>query len=381
MRAYRVISADGHTIEPPGMWQRYLPSAFQQQAPRLVKDPKGGDAWEFQRGVAPMPIGLVTTPGKTYEQFDWYGATYETINRGCFEGAARLKEQDVDGVDAEVLYPSQRTLGYFMRNPDEAFHLAGVRAYNNWIWEEYSAADRDRLIPMAQMPNLGIEPARVELRAAKERGFRGVVISGWPSGNAAISEADDPFWAEAEALAMPVMIHGGIDARRDDAKAAATFSAVSGMTLVQLGGGVGGFSTTMAAMIYSEMFDRFPGLTCAGVEVGAGWVPAALEHMDDHYWRNRRWANSNLSLLPSEYFHRNWAVTFITEPFAVRNRYDVGIANMLWSTDYPHHRTDWPYSRKVIAENFQGVPEAERYQITCGNAVRIYQLPQVAERV
>src|SRR5438046_792993 len=100
MREYRVISADGHTIEPPDMWLRYLPKKFHEQAPRLVKDPEGGDAWEFQRGVAPMPIGLVTTPGKTYEQMAWFGSTYATINRGCFEGAARLAEQDRDGVDA-----------------------------------------------------------------------------------------------------------------------------------------------------------------------------------------------------------------------------------------------------------------------------------------
>src|SRR5205823_11712594 len=183
-----------------------------------------------------------------------FGSTYATINRGCFEGAARLAEQDRDGVDAEVLYPSQRTLGYFMRNPDTAFHLAGVRAYNTWIWEEYSAPDRDRLVPMAQMPNLGLEAAIAELRAAADRGFRGVVISAWPSGNPNLTEADDPFWAAAEEMDLPVMIHGGIDAVRGDAKAAAAFSTESGMSLVQLGGTVGSFSKTLATMIYAELF-------------------------------------------------------------------------------------------------------------------------------
>ena len=80
---YRVIDADAHTIEPPGMWERYLPAKFQDKAPKLVKDHKGGDAWEFQRGVTPMPIGMVTTAGQRYEEFDWFGHGYDDIRKGC----------------------------------------------------------------------------------------------------------------------------------------------------------------------------------------------------------------------------------------------------------------------------------------------------------
>ena len=61
-RAYRIISADTHTIEPPDMWQRHLPKESHDRAPRVVKEPEGGDAWEFHRGAPPMPIGLVTVP-------------------------------------------------------------------------------------------------------------------------------------------------------------------------------------------------------------------------------------------------------------------------------------------------------------------------------
>ena len=68
---YKVISADGHTIEPPDMWSRYVDKRFHDRIPRLVKDPMGGDAWEFDRGAPPMPIGLVTTPGKSDEEFHW----------------------------------------------------------------------------------------------------------------------------------------------------------------------------------------------------------------------------------------------------------------------------------------------------------------------
>ena len=68
------------------------------------------------------------------------------------------------------------------------------------------------------------------------------------------------------------------------------------------------------------------------------------------------------------------SVTFITDRYAVKNREEVGVNNMMWSTDYPHHGCDWPYSRKVIAEMFDGVPEPEKHQIICGNAMELYGL-------
>ena len=383
MPKYRVINSDGHALEPPDMWERYLPDKFKDVAPKLVKDPKGGDAWQLQEGVPPMPLGLVTvTKGRSYEQFDWFGTSYQTMNPGCFDGKARLEENAFDGVDAEVLYPSQRTMGYFMGNPDDDFHRAGIDAYNTWLMQEFAAADPERLIALAQISNLGIETSIQDLEDAKEKGFRGVIVSRWPSGGeGGLSEDDDPFWAAAEELDLPVHIHVGVSGstrRTGTPQRAATGSAGAGMSLGMLGGAVGAFSGTMSEVILSGMLDRFPKLRLVAVEVGAGWIPNFLENLDDHYWRNRVWTNTKLELLPSEYFRRNWLATFIYEPFAVHVRSYIGMHNMMWATDYPHHRCDWPYSRKVIEEMFRDVPEDEKQIILCDNAVELYKLPQTA---
>ncbi len=130
----------------------------------------------------------------------------------------------------------------------------------------------------------------------------------------------------------------------------------------------------MSQFIYSGMFDRFPDLKMVAAECGAGWIPHFLEHMDDHWWRNRVWSGSGLELLPSEYFKRNWSATFIREPFAVQVRHHIGVRNLMWSNDYPHHRHDWPYSRRVIEDSFVGVPEEEKRRMICGNAQELYQL-------
>jgi predicted TIM-barrel fold metal-dependent hydrolase len=381
---YPIVSADGHNMEPPHIWTQYLPKKYQDRAPRLVKDRKGGDAWEFQKGLEPMPIGLATNEGqwgRRYEDNDWFGSTYASIRQGAFNGKERLLEQDIDGVRAEVIFPSQRTMAVFMAQEDDDFHRDGVQAYNDWLFEEFCAPDRQRLIGLAQMPAVGTEAAVRALREAKKAGFKGVIISGWPSGGDSISADDDPFWAAAEEEGMPVHIHGALSQagrRKKGAGAGGTpFSLQTregANALVTAGGEVATASAWMSRMIYSEMFDRFPALQLLAVECAAGWVPHFLEHMDDHWWRNRIWTGSRLKMLPSEYFRRNWKVTFIREPHAVLNRYSIGVDNMMWSSDYPHHRNDWPYSRRVIEESFLNVPVAEKRAMVSENAVKLYRL-------
>ncbi len=383
-RTYRIISSDGHTIEPPHMWERYLPKKFHAQMPRLVKDPEGGDAWEVVPGQAAMPIGLVTNEGewgKRYEDNSWFGSTYESIRQGAFDGRARLDEQDIDGVDAEVLYPSQRTMGAFMAQPDAEYHLAGVDAYNQWMYEEFSAADRTRLIGLYQIPGVDMETSLARLKEARSIGARGVILSALPSGNKDLSRDDDPFWQAAEDAGLPVHIHSGLKhagmAQVGELRQVRTAThelKFATPTLQLMGGAVAEFSGMFAKMIYSGMFDRFPGLTMVMAECGAGWVPNCLEHMDDHWWRNRIWSESNLARLPSEYFRENWKVTFIREPFAMQNRHWFGVDNLLWANDYPHHRHDWPYSRRIIAESMVGVPPEEVRKMVCTNALELYGL-------
>ena len=41
MREYRLIDADCHVVEPPHIWDRWLPKKFHDRAPKLVKDEEG----------------------------------------------------------------------------------------------------------------------------------------------------------------------------------------------------------------------------------------------------------------------------------------------------------------------------------------------------
>jgi predicted TIM-barrel fold metal-dependent hydrolase len=387
---YEIVSADAHVLEPPHIWDRWLGKKYQDKAPKLVKDSDGGDAWQFPGSPDPDPIGLVTTPGLPWDQFRWTGVTYEQARAGCYDGAERLKDMDVDGVDAEVLFAPQRTIGAFLGDEDDEFVLAGVDAYNNFLREEFCAPDPSRLIGAAWMPSTGIEDAVRYLYKAKEQGFKAVAISNWPSGGDSLTEADDPFWAALSEVELPLCIHILIISRRtrQAQRAAAMAAAAKGASALYGGtaskanakavAGLGSvFSTvpgTIGQLIFTGVFERFPKIHICIVESGVGWIPHFLEQIDDRYWRNRSWGNIPISEPPSYFWYRNMSATFITDPTGIKTRHSIGVDNMMWSTDYPHHGNDWPYSRKTINDMMVGVPAEERERIVAGNARRIYRL-------
>ncbi len=368
-REYTIISADSHTVEPPDLWEKWLEKKYLDKAPRLVDDGDGGDAWVYGEGAPPAPLGLVTCVGSRPEDLKWTGKKYgENVHPGCYEGAKRLELMDTDGVDAEILYPPQRAMLTFMKSADKEAHRAGIRAYNRWLRDGFCAPDPARLIGIAQMPNAGIEVSVAELKWAVEQGFRGVALSAWPSGGDNLSPADDPFWDVAAELDVPVSIHLLLAAQQQK---------VSGSKQAAAALGASAFALTMpliTELIFQGVFDRFPKLRMAAVETGVGWIPHFFEMTDDRFWRNRIWAGIKLKKVPSQYFRDHWLATFIVDRNGILQRHQVGVENMAWSTDFPHHGNDWPYSRKVMDEMFIDVAADERRKIVCDNAVRFWRL-------
>ena len=386
MPDHRIIDADAHVLEPPGIWKNWLPSKYQDRAPQLVKDAHGGDAWHIPGSATPDPIGLVATPGMPWDAFRWTGVTYAEARPGCYDGAQRLHDMDLDGVDTEIIFPPQRTIGHFLGSDDDDFVLAGVEAYNNFLFEEFCAPDPTRLIGCAQIPSVGIDVAVDALRKASARGAKGIVISNWPSGNTRLGPDDDPFWAAAVDENMPVAIHINVLSRKERAarlaaahktttsSASSSAAEVGARTIGGISNVFGAVAGSLTQVILNGVFDRFASLHVTWIEAGVGWIPHFLECLDDRYWRNRGWGQLAIKHPPSYYWQHNNSATFITDRTGIDLRHRIGVENMMWSTDYPHHGNDWPYSRKTIEDMMGALPEAEQAKLTGGNAARIWHL-------
>ena len=375
-RAYRIVSSDSHTLEPPDLWTEWLESKHQATAPKLVEDKDGGHGWLYMGATTPEPLGLVTCVGTRPEELKWTGArsgkptnpAAREIHPGCYRGEGRLELMDQDGVDAEILYPPQRAMLTFMKQEDKEAHLAGIRAYNRWLKDGFCKPDPERLIGIFQTPNVGIETSVSELKRAKKEGYKGVALSAWPSGGDNLRAEDDPFWETAADLDMPVSIHLLLAAQQQKMGATNKGSVAIGASAFMY------TMPIMVEMIFQGVFDRFPKLRLGLIEVGVGWIPHFLEMVDDRYWRNRHWTNTKTKKVPSDYFKDHMLATFIVDRSGVQVRNQIGVDNMSWSTDFPHHGNDWPYSRKVIDELFANVSAEERKKIICQNAVDFWNL-------
>ena len=365
---YKIIDCDQHVIEAPDLWEKMLPRKFQDQAPQLVKDDDGGDAWLLGDHVE--SLGLVTAVAVAPRELKWTGVRYEDMHPGICDPKARLELMDEDGVSAAVFFPPQRTMLYFMSIDDKEFHLAGMDAYNRWITNWVSHCP-ERLACIWQMPATGIGSAIEMLKRAKEAGAVGVGLATWPSGQSLLSREDDKFWAVAEELSMPIHVHIGlVPANYKTQKVARKKGGAA--QLVALASTMSRMPVLIAETIFNGVLLRFPGLKIVGSEVGAGWVPFLLQEMDDRYRRNRHWCDVNLEMLPSEYYRQSWYVGFVRDQYGVQNCDAVGVETLMWSSDFPHHINDWPNSRYLIDSMAQGIDADKKHKIFCENAGKLY---------
>src|SRR5262249_7954716 len=145
-RQYRYISGDSHLEIDSKYWIDRVPAMCRAQARRVVRQRHGSDAWTIgDKRVRPAAAADLYG-GKGRDQYLPCGARYEgTPGTGTPE--QRVSEQDRDGIDAEVLFPSQQGGPKFWRRIQDDFaYKPLVRAYNSALAEEYCAVDPDRLI-------------------------------------------------------------------------------------------------------------------------------------------------------------------------------------------------------------------------------------------
>ncbi len=322
-----------------------------------------GDAWVLEGALDPINFGGNCSAGLPTEQRSGW-IRWEDVRAGGHDPKARIVEQDQDGVDLEILYPTPRIGNQLVwHREDVDFHVACIRAYNDWL-AEFCAYDPDRFWGVAILPNVGAGPAVAELhRAAARPGIKGVMLGRWPSGDEVLSIDDDPVFAAVAEAGLPLSIHVGFatHAQGDSSRMKLTGS----MRFFDM-------PVRITQLIEGGVFDRHPDLQFLAVETDSSWLPYLREQMDDRFRRANPATRAPIRRRPGDYFDTNIASTFITDRYGIVNRHHIGVTRMMWSSDFPHGGSDWPHSGTAIDGYFDGVPDDERFAILAGNALRIY---------
>ncbi len=368
-----IISADSHVVEPPDLWEKHIESRFRERAPRVIRD---GDreTWyvdgdnRLGPAITGASAGSKQRPGEIDPDFvepPREGLFEEDVRPGAYDPVARVEDMKVDGVQGEVIFPTLGLIAYRWIEDDE-LRAASFRAYNDWL------ADFCRVSPgmfkgCALIDLEDLDDAVREIQRAARAGLSGAMIPVAPSEERQYDNPVlDPFWAAAQDLNLPLILHVGTNRVGNPRMGAAYVE-----FLVNADYWV---RRSVTAMIFSGVFDRFPGLKVVSVEHELGWVPHFIQTMDSQYVLCSHLLNHRLKndALPSDVARRHFFVTFQEDALGIETRGIIGADNIMWSSDYPHRESSWPESQRILKKILGGVSEAEQRKITYENAVRVY---------
>lgn len=362
-----VISSDSHFVEPPDLWQKRLDKKLRDRAPRVVRGINGkkGD-FIVAEGLEPIPIAIFLGAGvkpDVYAQLIEQG--YDACPKSVWEPSERVKDQDRDGVIAEVIYGSVGLKLFSLA--DDELRFACCKAFNDWALE-YCSEDPKRLIPLGMLTLEDIPLAVKELERVAAKGMKGLMIH---------AEADearpyyspeyDPVWAAAQDLGVRLSLH--------------VFTARKEQKILTGQGSVLIFSATshqpaersLASLVLSGVMDRFPKLIFVSAENDIGWMPYLMHKMDRKYLLNKsRFGGVTLSLKPSEYVMRQVFSTFINEYISPETLSEYALSNAMWASDYPHTSSTWPNSQQFIQSTFGKLSEQDRRRLVHDNVARVY---------
>jgi uncharacterized protein len=361
-RHYQVISCDGHLEIPPDAWIAHVPEEHLNRAPRLVKLRTGGEGWIVE-GSPLIHNGQNVAAGRPLKvKGGSYWEPDGTPVPGTGSARQRLAEQDRDGIDAEVLYPPVFISRFIENIEDGEAYVAMVRAFNDFLAEDYCAVAPDRLIGNAVIPASGIEDAIAELKRAREIGLPSVCLGSFPNGSGSPAPEDDHFWRAALDLGMPITAHSAMGDRSNPLlvqSARGTFDLEMSMLSRTMPPPVVG----IVRMILSGVLDRFPGLRVYFAETNASWIPGLLYMLDDSYSIFRHWYGVDLAMRPSEYIWRHFSFGIVRDPLALRMRDLLDMAHIMWGSDFPHSVSSFPESPRWLNEIFDGCPPEVRRQV------------------
>jgi len=106
MAQTQIFSADSHTMEPANLWTQRMDKKWRDRAPRVINNHEGKKGSVFvAEGLTPFPVGGGFAAGKDPKDLAANQSVgYEDARPSGWDPAERVKDQDIDGVEGEILY-------------------------------------------------------------------------------------------------------------------------------------------------------------------------------------------------------------------------------------------------------------------------------------
>jgi predicted TIM-barrel fold metal-dependent hydrolase len=388
-----IISVDDHVVEPPDLWERWLPTRFRDAGPKVVRasyellgaqppyirrvaSGPTTDFWEYEALSTAIDGGVVAV-GQPPERVSHEPWSFADMRPGAYNVKERLIDMDVNHVERSLCFPSMpRFCGQtFLEGKDRELALACVLAYNDWMVDEWCGESRGRLIPLCLIPLWDADLAAAEIRRNAARGVRAVAFTELPAhlGLPTLHDPDgywDPFLRACEETETVVCMHIGSSSKLMTTSTDAPMGVRYALTTLNS-------QMSLADWLLSATLARFHTLRIAYSESQIGWMPYLLERVD-RLWEDGHASyemNPLLTDRPSTYFTGRVFGCFFEDDFGLRNRDAIGVDQITFESDYPHSDSTWPHTKQYAERAMAELRPDEIQRIVRDNAIDLFGLP------
>jgi predicted TIM-barrel fold metal-dependent hydrolase len=373
------IDADGHVLEPPDLWSRYLEPKYRPRALTIRKDDHGLEYMEIDgqpskliRNGTPAALAAMDRIGGIAYERERTGLLYvDQAPLGAMDPRERLQRLDVENIERAFLYPTLGVL-WVAECEDEDLTQAYLRAYNRWI-VDFCADSGGRLIPIAQLSLGDPEAAERELRRAAKDGVKGVWVPPFTWTRKPLGHFDHhPVFAAAQQLGLPFGIHPSFEPKwagpgRFGEMTSIRFTFFINVTAPDA------VRHAFTSLFQFGVFDLFPELRVVVLESGASWIGYWLDRMDAVYAMPQG-KSVPLKESPSRYFRRQcWISADPDETTLAAIIPLVGEDRFFWASDFPHPDHAPKYASEMSRMVAQ-LPASARRRILGQNVLEAYRL-------
>lgn len=354
---YGLFDADNHLYEPRDAFSRHIPSAFADRVVHAETAPNGGDlviAGDtpvsflgdlkiYDQAMRPGSLKtlLATMKSGEFSDLDTY---WEPMRPEYLDRDLRLDLMDEQGLEACFLFGG---IGLAVEHyiPDTDALYANIRSYNQWLEEDWGFAYQNRIFTPPLLSLRDLDRTLAELDTVLDRGARIVSLRpGHANGRSPGDPYFDPFWARLNEARASIVYHvneSGYNTEVGRYWGHADDVGVHNMSAWQFTHCFADrpIMETLSALVFDNVFARFPDLTVVSVENGAEWVPYLLPRMDKMRGMGRAgpWIGGPLAERPSEIFKRHVLVTPYPEDNVAEIIRSVGDGEWLvMGSDWPH---------------------------------------------
>jgi len=381
---FRVMDSDLHTMEPDGLWERYLEEPFRAFAPTFIRRAENAPNQPIIR-IGDLEIAEMSKRPHTaavgkdlHRRAFARHPHYAVAHARGYDAESHVTAMDIEGIDLAIVYGTRGRQVLMHDDLDPRVAAALARAHNDWT-RDFCAHNPDRLKFAAQLAFHDVPAAIAEARrAVRTLGAVAVIGNPNPIGGHHIHDPEfEPLWDAIEELGVPVGFHPtGQSSLRDDI-AHRFLDHPNGRVIGGAGRNPMELMLAFASLAAGGVLERHPRLRCAFLEGTCGWLPWWLWRLDETWEKFGPGSEVQISALPSEYFFRQCYVATDADEKVLRHVVDaVGDDNIVVSTDYPHADGLFPTAIEEFV-GLEGVSDKTKSKILWDNCARLYGMTGV----